>query len=67
MERAQAVLHDGLGRSVSADAIGARAAQQCRTQAQGVRYNRAAVVQGIQGELTGDLSVPRSLTKSQRC
>jgi putative transposase len=44
-----------------------RAAQQRRTQAQRVRDNRAVMRQGTQGELTGDLSVPCSLTESQRC
>lgn len=43
-----------------------RAAQQRRTQAKRVRYNRAAAMQRTQGELTGDLSVPCSLTESQR-
>ena len=45
----------------------ARAAQKSRTQARRIRYNRAAAMQGTRGELTGDLSVPRSRTGSQRC
>jgi hypothetical protein len=44
-----------------------RAAQESRTLAQRVRYNRAAAMQRTQGELTGDLPVSRSLTESQRC
>jgi hypothetical protein len=41
--------------------------QKSRTLAQRVRYNWAVMRQGTQGELTGDLSVPRSLAESQRC
>jgi hypothetical protein len=43
-----------------------RVAQQSRTLARRVRDNRSAARQGTQGELTGDLSVPRRLTESQR-
>jgi len=42
-------------------ATGAKAVMSRR-----VRYNRAAAMQGTQGELASDLSVPRSLTESQR-
>lgn len=43
-----------------------RAAQKSRTLAWRIRYNRAAAMQGTRDELTGDLSVPRGLTESQR-
>jgi len=46
--------------------LGRRAAQKSRTLARRVRYNRAAAMQGTRGELTGDLSVPRGFTESQR-
>jgi len=42
-----------------------RSAQKSRTLARRVRYNRVAAMQDTQGELTGNLSVPRSLTESQ--
>ncbi len=44
-----------------------RAAQKSRTLARRFRYNRAVAMQGTRGELAGGLSVPRSLTESQRC
>jgi hypothetical protein len=44
-----------------------RAAQQHRTQAQRVRYNRAVRRQGTRGELPDELSGPRTLAESQRC
>jgi len=40
------------------------AAQKNRTQARRVPYNRAAGMRGTRCELTGDLSVPCSLTES---
>jgi hypothetical protein len=43
------------------------AAQQRRTQARRIRYNRAAARQGTRTEPPGDLSVPCSLPESQRC
>jgi hypothetical protein len=43
-----------------------RVAQQRRTQAQRIRYNRAVMRQGTRGELPGDLSVPHRLPESQR-
>jgi hypothetical protein len=44
-----------------------RTAQNTRTLARRVRYNRTAAMHGTRGKVTGDLSVPRSLTESQMC
>ena len=44
-----------------------RTAQESRTLARRVRYDRAAAMPGTRGELTCDLSVPQGLTESQRC
>jgi putative transposase len=67
--------HEGIGHVTPADVydgrreaiLRQRAAQKGRTLARRVRYNRASAMQGTQGELTGDLAVPCSLTESQRC
>jgi hypothetical protein len=67
--------HEGIGHLAPADVYDGRreailrwrAAQKSRTLARRVRYNWVAAMQGTQGELTGDLAVPCSLTESQRC
>jgi len=67
--------HEGIANVAPADVyygrreaiLQRRAAQQRRTHAQRVRYNRAVRRQGTRGELAGELSVPRGLAESPRC
>ena len=40
---------------------------ETRTQAQRIRYNRAAAMQGTRGERTSELSVLHDLAESHRC
>jgi hypothetical protein len=67
--------HERIGNGTPADVydgwreaiLRRRAAQKSRTLARRVRYNRTILRQGTRAELTGDLSVPRGFTESQRC
>ena len=63
------VLHQtvGFGQTITYGGLAARAGLSTRTLARRFRDNRAAAMQGTRGELAGGLSVPRSLTESQRC
>lgn len=55
-------VYDGLRDAI----LQRRVAQRSRTLARRVRYNRVVGRQGTQGELTGNPSVPCSLTESPR-
>ena len=66
--------HEGIGHVTPADVydgrreaiLQRRAAQQRRTPAQRVRYNRPVMRQGTRGELPGELSVPHRLPESHK-